>query len=249
MHGSRLLLVCALATALAAPALADKVLTIASHTDAFSMMGQTQPAKDETYRYWFGADAIRYDAGTTSFIVDMARMKMYFVNHDDKDYSTIDLPVDFKKLVGPEMAPMMEQMAKMMTATVNVTPTDRTGTYAGVGCTWSKIEVSMQMMQMAQDSCLTEELPIDYSRYKELSASQAEMMMNQQWMKDLAEKVKGFPLRTESTTTIMGKPLKGWQELKAIADEAPPAGHYAPPAGYKEIQYDPMAQAQRQGGR
>ena len=208
MRGNRMSFVCALAAALGAPAFADQVLTVANHTDAFSMMGQTEPAKDETHRYWFGEQAIRYDAGDSSFIVNLANKKMYMVNHPDKDYSTIDLPVDFKKLVGPEMAPMMDQMAAMMNATVKVTPTDRTGSYAGVACSWSKVEISMTMMQMVQDSCLSKDLPIDYSRYDELAASQAELMMNTKWMKELAEKLDGFPVRTDSTTTIMGKPMK-----------------------------------------
>jgi hypothetical protein len=73
------------------------------------------------------------------------------------------------------------------------------------------------------------------------------MMMNQKWMKELAEKVKGFPLRSDSTTTVMGKQMKSWQELKSVTDESAPAGHYDPPAGYKQTQFDPMAQAQRQG--
>lgn len=241
------LLGCALALVLAAPALADKVLTVANHTDAFSMMGQNQPAKDETFKYWFGGDAIRFDGGEISTIVSLPRKKLYMVNHGDKSYSAIDLPIDFEKLVGPEMAPMMEQMAAMMNATVTVTPTDRKGSFAGFDCDWSKVDISMTMMQMSQDSCLTESLPIDYGRYKDLAASQGEMMMNQKWMKELAEKLKGFPLRTDSTTTVMGKQVKGWQELKSVTDEAPPAGHYDPPSGYKQVDFDPMAQAQRQG--
>jgi hypothetical protein len=65
----------ALAAALvaAAPATADRVLTLASHTDAISMMGQTTPAKDETHQYWFGADAIRYDMGESSILVRVDR--------------------------------------------------------------------------------------------------------------------------------------------------------------------------------
>jgi hypothetical protein len=247
MSRLKTLLGCTLAVAVAAPALADKVLTVANHTDAFSMMGQNQPAQDDTFKYWFGADAIRFDSGETSTIVNLPRKKLYLVNHGDKTYSAIDLPIDFKKLVGPEMAPMMDQMAAMMAATVTVTPTDRTGSFGGFDCTWSKIDLSMAMMQMSQDSCLTESLPIDYGRYKDLATSQGELMMNQQWMKELAEKVKGFPLRSDSTTTVMGKQMKSWQELKSVTDESAPAGHYDPPAGYKEEKFDPMAQAQRQG--
>lgn len=238
----------ALAT-LAAPAAADKVLTVMNHTDEFQMMGQKTPAQDVTHTYWFGDEGIRYDMGETSVITRLDQKKLYFVNHEEKNYSAIDLPINFEQLVGPEMAPMMKQMAQMMAATVKVTPTDRSGVYGGIACKFSRVEISMQMMQMTQDTCLTKELPIDYSRYQELAAAQAEMMPNMDWAKKLAEQLDGFSIRADVTTTVMGKAMKSWHELQSVEDKATLAGHYAPPSNYKEIKYDPMAQMQQQGRR
>lgn len=249
MLRTKLFAVSALALALAAvPAAADKVLTIANHSDAFSMMGQTTPAEDNTFTYWFGGDAIRYDMDETSVILRLDQKRFYFVNHDEKTYSPMDLPIDFEKLVGPEMAPMMQQMAQMMAATTTVTPSDRTGSYAGYSCKHYRVDISMAMMQTSMDMCTTEDLPIDYPKYRELYLAQSELAAGQSWMRDLAEKLKGFPLRTDTTATVMGKPMKSWQELKSIEEKAAPAGHYEPPAGYREVKFDPMAQA-RQGGR
>lgn len=248
MLRTKLFAVTALALALTAlPAGADTVLTIANHTDAFSMMGQTTPAEDNTFYYWFGADATRYDMDETSVILRLDQKKFYLVNHDEKTFSAMDLPIDFEKLVGPEMAPMMQQMAKMMAATTTVTPSDRTGSFAGYSCRYQRVDISMAMgMQTSMEMCTTEELPIDYPKYREIALAQSELAANQAWMRDLAEKVKGFPLRTDSTVTMMGKPMKSWQELKSVEEKAAPAGHYEPPAGYREVKFDPMAQ---QGGR
>lgn len=238
---------CALAITLiaAAPSTADQVLTIAHHTDAASMMGQTVAAQDGTHTYWFADDATRYDMGDTSVILRLQEKKLYFVNHGDKSYSEIDLPIDLEKLVGPEMAPMMEQMSKMMSATVEVTPSDRRGEFAGYTCTYSTVDVSMAMMQMTRDQCISKDLPVDFSRFRELAEAQAEMMPNQSWMKEMSKGLEGIPLRAEITTTVMGNATKSWQELKSVEERDAPAGHYQPPAGYQKSEFNPMAQMQQ----
>jgi hypothetical protein len=245
---NRPLFALAAAALCAAPAAADTVLTIAAHTGEMKMMGKTQPAKDETHSYWFGANGTRYDLGDTSVILRVDQKKFYFVSHAQKSYSAIDLPFDFQKLMPPEMAPMMDMMMKQFAASVTVTPLDRTGSYAGLDCTWAKVDIKMAMVTMATESCSAEQLPIDYSRYRELQASFSQLFPNQGWIKEMAEKLKGFPIRSESTVTVMGTVGKSWQELKSIEEKSAPAGLYDPPAGYKEQKFDPMAQMQQRRG-
>ncbi|MCZ7597890.1 MAG: DUF4412 domain-containing protein [Gammaproteobacteria bacterium] len=204
------------------PAAADKVLTIANHTGRLLDDGPVHPAEDDTYTYWFGGDSIRYDMDETSVILRLDQKKFYFVNHDEKTYSTMTLPIDFEQLVGPEMAPMMQQMAQMMAAMTSVTPLDRSGSYAGHACKFYRVDISMAMMQTSMEMCTTEELPIDYPKYRELALAQAELAANQAWMRDLAEKLQGFPLRTDTTTTVMGKQMKSWQELSRSTIGTPP---------------------------
>lgn len=224
---------------------ADDVIVMLNHTDEMSMMGVKTPAQDVNQEYWFGDEGTRFDGGETSVIVRLADKKLFFVNHLEKTYSPIDLPFTFEKLVPPEMAPMMEMMAKTMAASTTVTASDRKGTFAGVGCDYAKVSISMGIMQMAMDVCSTEKLPIDMTRYRDLQGMQAEMAPNMDWVKDMAEKIKGFPIRSDTTTTVMGNSFKSWSELKSVEKRTPPAGHYGPPAGYKEVKFDPMAQAQQ----
>src|SRR5262245_61505858 len=52
----------ALAAALSSPAFAgDLVVTTSKHEDAYSMMGQNQPAKDSTEVTWIGKDHMRME--------------------------------------------------------------------------------------------------------------------------------------------------------------------------------------------
>ncbi len=238
----RILPILASTLALAATAGADQVVTMLNHNDEVSVLGQRTPAQDVKHEYWFGAEALRYDMGETSIITRPTDKKLFFLNHPAKTYSVISLPFDLTSLVSPEMAPMMEQMMKMMAASTTVTPSDRTGTFAGVACTYSKVDITMSMMQMSMDMCASEDLPIDLGRYRSLKEMQAELAPNSDWMKDLAEKVKGFPIRTDTVTTMMGKSFKSSSELQSIDQRTPPAGFYAPPADYTEKAFDPMAQ-------
>lgn len=240
----RLLVAASLA---AAPVVADDVLVLRNHTDEMSMMGVKTPAQDVDHEYWFGDEGTRFDAGETSVIVRVADKQLIFVNHGEKSFSRIDLPFTFEKLVPPEMAPMMEMMAKTMAASTTVTASDRKGSFAGIGCDYAKVTIDMNMMQMAMDVCATENLPVDLDRYRSLQAMQAEMAPNMAWVKDLAEKLKGFPLRSDTATTVMGKTFLSWSELKSVEKRTAPAGHYGPPTGYKEVKFDPMSQMQQQG--
>jgi len=230
---------------LASPLAADTVMSLKTHTDEMKMMGHTTPARDEVHQYWFSDTATRFDGGDTSVILRLDLKKLFVLNHVEKSASTIDLPFDFRSLVGPEMAPMMDQMMKMWAASVTVTPSDRSGEFGGYACKFSRIDISMGMMQMTMDSCLSDKLPIDYSRYKALSEAQAELIPSGSWMKDLAEKMKGFPVHSDTTTTMMGKSFQSSQELQSVEEKAPPAGFYEVPPGYKMIKYDPMSQGQQ----
>jgi hypothetical protein len=230
--------------AAAAPAAADTVMALKNHADEMSVMGQRTPAQDNVHYYWFSDDATRYDMGDSSVIANLGRKQLYIVNHAEKTYSTIDLPFSFKSLVGPEMAPMMDQMMAMMAPKVTVTESDRTGSFAGYSCQYAQMTMSMAMMQMTSDMCLSEQVPIDYARYKELFEMRGELAPNATWMKEMVEKLDGFPVRSDTTMSMMGNSFKSWQELESVEQKSAPAGHYEAPAGYKEIKYDPMTAQQ-----
>ncbi|HSM13534.1 MAG TPA: DUF4412 domain-containing protein [Thermoanaerobaculia bacterium] len=228
----------ALLLAAALPAGADTVLKIANHVDEMTMMGQTTPAQDTTYEYWFGDDAIRYDMDTTSIVIRVDEKLAYFINHEEKQYSEMKLPIDFDQMVGPEMAQMMQQM---MSGSTKVTPLGNEGSYGGHACDFYQVDLTMGMMQSAMKLCLADDLPVDYAKFKELMVAQSEMAPSQEWMKELS-KLEGFPVRSETQTTVMGKTFGSWQELEGVEKKDAPAGHYGPPAGYKNVEFNPMGQ-------
>ena len=78
---STLLLAGALALPVAAPAAADQVLTLASHSDAMKMMGKTTPAKDETHTTGSARTACGTTWARSSVITRLDQKKFYIVNH------------------------------------------------------------------------------------------------------------------------------------------------------------------------
>src|SRR6202030_958493 len=92
-------LAAALGGVLAARAGADLVLTSKGHTEGFKVGDRIQEPRDADVKTWVAADKMRRDEGSISAIVRLDRKKLYLVNHADKTFSVVDLPIDWAKLV------------------------------------------------------------------------------------------------------------------------------------------------------
>ena len=110
--------------------------------------------------------------------------------------------------------------------------------------TYYKTGFSLAMMSISMDSCVSNQVPIDASRYRELVESQSQLLPSTQWMSELA-KLDGFPVRSDTTTSVMGKSFKSWQEIVSSENQSAPAGTYAPPADYAVKAFDPLGQGAR----
>ncbi len=103
---------------------ADHVIKGKKHTDAFSMMGQSQPAKDEEVITWMAKDKMRKDEGNITTLLRFDINKIYLINHPEKTYSELALPLDLEKILPPEAKQMMETMEMSS----NITDTGETKT-------------------------------------------------------------------------------------------------------------------------
>ena len=114
----------ALVAALVFPAAAsDVVVHRETHTDAYSTSVKTNPATVSEEVLWIGEDRMRVEEGNRVIIVRADLKKMYVLDMQAKTKTTIDLPVDLKKYVRPEEAPMIEKLVARTKPTV--TPTGR----------------------------------------------------------------------------------------------------------------------------
>jgi hypothetical protein len=222
-------------------AAADIKVVKQTHVDGFTIMGQSQPPDDKEQTTWIGKESMFMDQGSSATIVRLDTMKLYIVDHTDKTYQILDLPVDLSALVPPEM----QQMLAMLKFDVTVTPSDE---YKQVG-EWRARRYDMtmtsQMFSMKSTMWVTEVAGFDaaafQSMYVHLNSTNPGMA---EAAKELA-KVNGIVVEQQGVMTMADSEVGTSEKAISIENVAAPPGTYDPPADYTEKPYDFMAQMQR----
>lgn len=207
---------------------ADVYIKTNVHTDAFEMMGQKQPAKDETTEQWLNDKQLAVRQGERVTILDLGKNIMYIVNLKEKNYVEAALPLDMAKLLPPEAA----SMASMMKMSVKIAANGQAKKIGQWNCAGYDVDMSMMMMKMKMVIWASAEVPFDWKAFAKMYANVAKM----QFMDDasIAEfnKIKGFQVATETSMDMMGSKMKVTSTVTEISQKPAPAGTYAVPAGF-----------------
>ncbi len=231
---------------LAVPALADTQVTSKTHSDAF--MGQ--PARDETSTTWIAKDRMARLGGDASFIIRLDEKKLYMIDHSDKTYSAIDLPIDLAKYFPPEMQAQIGAMMQQMKMKAAVTPTEETKKIGEWNARRYAVAISNAMgMKIDIDMWVSKDVDIDMSAYKDMVVNMQGLQMGFEDVSKEMMKIDGMTVLSETTMNMMGQTMKSREEVVSIEKKAAPEGTYAIPAGYKEEAFNPMKSAQKQGGK
>jgi hypothetical protein len=227
---------------------ADGYLKQVTHTNAFEMMGQKVPAKDDTTVMWIGTDRAATVVGDTSTIVVIpTEDAVLMINHTAKKFAK--MPVNMSEMLDQAMAAegmenaeeaaaakeMMKAMMGQSKATV-----EETAETKKIECWQAKkynVTFSMAMMTLKMEIWATEEIAIDYSLYKDLSGRMLSQMQGAEQLVEEMKKIKGVAVLTTTTVEMMGTPVTSESKLIEYADKAAPAGVYAVPAGYTEVPF------------
>lgn len=238
----------ALAAVLAIPAFAaDTVVTKEKHVDAMSMRGQEQPARDTTEVLWIGKDRARVEEGDQVTILRVDLEKMFVLDTKAKTVSTLDLPLDMKKYVPAEMAPMMDMMGEMK---VTVTPTEDTKKIKDWNAKRYTVTTTLPMGgESVQEMWMTEELGIDDAAWHDMYAMLASANPFGGTLAEEMKKIKGFPVQIERTQKMQSSEFKAREAVVSVEQKEPAAGYYDVPEGYTEKPFDPMAKLGRMGGQ
>lgn len=226
----KIVTVLSLLLVLTAAAGADVYVKSKVHTDAFAMMGQSQPAKDETSEQWFNDDQFATITSENSIIVDLKKNLIYIINNKNKSYIESGLPFDFTKILDPQMAQMMGQMMKM---TVTAAANGQKKTIGQWKCDGYDVTINMMMMPMKMAVWASTDVPFDVAKFQGLytNVMKAQMRLDDASVKELL-KVKGYWISSEMTAEMMGAKMRTTNEVVEIAKKTPPAGVYSVPAGY-----------------
>lgn len=223
---------------------ADYKVVQQHHQDGFSMMGQDQPAKDEEHVTWIGDGKLRMDQGASSTIVELDPGKMVIIDHGDKTYTSLDLPIDLESLLPPGMG---EQMMAMMKFDVTVTPSEETKKIGEWTAKRYDLEMTSAMMTMRSVLWASTETPIDAKKYLELFSEVMSLQPGMESMMESMRRIDGYVVSREDSMSMkfMGETTVGSSNLVVSIDEVdPPTGTYTPPADYAREDFDFMAMMQ-----
>lgn len=209
---------------------ADVYIKSKTHTDAFSMMGQNQPAKDEITEQWLGDDKFVSITPNFTIIMDMKKNMLFWVNNENKTYVEAELPFDFADIIDPQMAQMAAQMMKM---TVTAAPNGQTKTIGQWKCTGYDVSLNMMMMPMKMTVWASTDVPFDVEKFMKMQTNilKATMRLDDAAVQEMM-KVKGYWIATEINAEIMGAKMHTTSEVIEIIKKNPPASVYTVPAGY-----------------
>jgi hypothetical protein len=199
-----------------------------------SVMGQ--PAMDQTSTMWFAKDKLRTDSDTGSFIVRQDKEQLFFINHGDKSYSEIELPLDFSKILPEEMAGMLESM--QFTATV--TPHEETRTIGEWKAHRYDVKMNNSMMEINQKLWVTKDLDFDYKVARDMASKLQSLQPGMTDMLEEFAKIDGFQIMMEGSMQIMGATVEMTMTTVSIETSGVPEGGYDVPEGYTLQPFNPM---------
>ncbi|MGD9344596.1 MAG: hypothetical protein PVH84_01955 [Candidatus Aminicenantes bacterium] len=211
---------------------ADVYIKQQTHTDAFEVMGQSQPAKDVINHMWLADNKMASLSEDQSFIIDLEKSKVFWMNSQNKTYIEMDLPLDISKYL-PEQA---AQMMSNMNISVAVQPTDVTETIAGKTCKKYDVTMTIMMMmtmEMKMKVWATEDVPFDWKKFQDkmIQMFSPTMPLGEEAL-NAFKQIEGWQMRSEMTMNMMGADMKTVQEVVEITEKDAPAGTYTVPEGY-----------------
>ncbi len=224
-------------------AYADIYMKQKQHTDAITMMGQTQPATDVINESWITADKIVMMTEKQKVIMDMDKKSMTMINHETK--SIVDMPMDFSKnmdqkgdMSAEEKTEFQQLMGKMMQIDVKVEETNERKKIGKWNCRKYLQTINMAMGTTNSEIWATEDIKMDKDLYVKYSvgilSQMPGMSQNTSAITQELKKIKGVQVYSEQTMTMMGQAMKSSIELIEFKEGKAPSNIFDLPAEYKK---------------
>ncbi len=224
-------------------AYADIYMKQKQHTDAVTMMGQTQPAQDMINESWITTDKIVIMTEKQKVIMDMDKKSMTMINHETK--SIVDMPMDFSKMMKKEgdmsteeKAEFQQFMGKMMQMDLKVEETNERKKIGKWNCRKYLQTINMAMGTTNSKIWATEDIKVDEELYIKYSvgilAQMPGMSQNMSAITQELKKIKGVHVYSEQTITMMGQAMKSSIELIEFKEGKAPSNIFDLPAEYKK---------------
>lgn len=220
---------------------ADFVIKKTKHTTETALNGSIQKSTNEDGTTWMSKNKMRQDEGdATSIIIRLDKKKVFILNHVDKTYSEMDLPVRLEENLAPEA----EQIVKVMTISSSVTETQETRVIKDWKSQKFLADISIAMMGMEMPMMMeiwaSKEVGIDLKVFHKFYSV---LLSINPFTKDLMEEfqtIDGFPVLTKISMKIKGVETKSQEEVIAVEEDRVPRGTYEVPSTYTRAAFNPL---------
>lgn len=230
---------------LPATSIADVFMKQKTHTGSFTMMGQTQPAKDDIQSIWMTNTVVRNDSKETSTIIRLDKKTITMIDHIKKTYTEMPMNMDKavdamggEKMSKEEREAMAGMMKGMMKFSMTVKETGEKKKINAWNCRKYIQKLETAMGPANTEVWATEDIKVQGDIFARYSAV---MMTMQPGLKESmaqvlkeTKKIKGVTVLSNTTTTMMGATLKTSTQLMEFKEGKAPANITAIPAGYKK---------------
>lgn len=219
----------------------DVYIKRVKHYDPVSIIGHTEPAKDEEGGTWISKDKYRVDDGEKStVIIRLDQRKAYIINHQTKTYSEADIPVDLKKILCPQATKFIENLV----VSSHVSDTGEMKKIKKWKCKKYVIEIDASVMGIEvivnQELWVSKKFAVRMNLYKKF---EGELLgLNPLVITCLEEmkKIEGYPVLIKSSVKMIGAEKNSIEEVISVEKKSPPPGIYDLPQGYTKSGYNPF---------
>ncbi|HVP07634.1 MAG TPA: hypothetical protein VMS71_07320 [Candidatus Acidoferrum sp.] len=238
--------------ALPAQVAAEDFLRNVTHMDGFEVMGNKQPARDDTTSFWIGTDRMAMvKGGKVAALLDAKGGLLYVFDNANNQYSSIKIS-DISATVDSisaaansndttEEGQQKKMIANMMASTkVTVTPTQETKKIRNWTARKYLIDQSMPMIDTKITAWTTKDIKIDYTQIQLLTNAFKASTPGFGKVLEEFKKINGLPVSITSESAVMGQTVKTTTDLIEYAQKPAPKGIFEIPTGYKQVESLPM---------
>ncbi|MGD9346954.1 MAG: DUF4412 domain-containing protein [Candidatus Aminicenantes bacterium] len=220
---------------------ADHVIKKTKQTTKTILEGSKEKSQNEDGTTWISKNKMRQDEGkTTSIIIRLDKNKVFVLNHNDKTYSELDIPVSLEENLTPEA----RQITQVMKITSSVIETQETKLIKDWKSQKFAADISISMMgmdmPMSMEIWASKETGINLKTFRKFYAV---LLSMNPFTKDLAEefqKIEGYPVLTKITMRVKGIETKSREEVIAVEENRVPEGTFDVPSEYSRVVFNPL---------
>jgi hypothetical protein len=220
---------------------ADYVVKKIKQTTETLLNGTNQNSSKNEGTTWISKNKMRQDDGsTTSIIIQLDKNKVFALNHVDKTYSEMDLPLKLEKNLTSEA----KQIFQVMEISSSVAETQETQVIKGWRSQKFLADISISMMgmdmPMTMEIWASKETGINLKTFRKFHAV---LLSMNPFTKDLVEefkKIEGYPVLTKISMQVKGVETKSQEEVITVEESRAPRGTYDLPSEYTRVAYNPL---------